>query len=420
MRKGRLIAGLVLIFLMVVIVNAENPLDFFIDYVELVSQSSYEDGSAKFKFRVSAEYNNFCYYSCYWKNNLDPQLHQFILFDTENDLTEGDNFIINLQPNTKEVQGILTVSCTRTGSLGLCGGNSTKEKSFSTNSYGYNGDRNCQSGKESCKVSDDCSCTKEGKSSIGKDIKQCVGIGLSASCQTYCGNGICESDESCSTCSLDCGKCEGVSCIYGSECEGKFCVHEKCSSKPYVQGDSFCDFDLGENCKNSLVDCGCKSSEKCGQTAQCETFCGNGVCEQEEAGICKADCQWCGDGVCSGNENCKVCDLDCGNCKEEEKLGGILNIFKTKEQNKEEVNTQETKLPNSEITGQVISENSTNNKNKSIKIIIIIIIALLTLLVLSYVGRKIWINRGDERSKKMRELKENINRHEKIIKKLEG
>jgi hypothetical protein len=50
--------------------------------------------------------------------------------------------------------------------------------------------------------------------------------------QSYCGDGICDSDENCSNCEIDCGNCE----------EESYC------------GDGICDSD--ENCSNCEIDCG--------------------------------------------------------------------------------------------------------------------------------------------------------------------
>ena len=45
--------------------------------------------------------------------------------------------------------------------------------------------------------------------------------------------------------------------------------------------------------------------------------CGDGVCDAsaaESAANCAADCAACGDGVCSGSEDCTGCQADCGEC----------------------------------------------------------------------------------------------------------
>lgn len=136
---------------------------------------------------------------------------------------------------------------------------------------------------------------------------------------TYCGNNEIESEhETCLGCPEDVGKCNLESCIQGNECEGKYCIHEICWNKPYKEKDGFCDSGEGENCKNSVDDCSCGAYERCGSSGVCETYCGNGQCEELERGICKADCKWCGDGECNKNENCQSCDEDCGVCENEE------------------------------------------------------------------------------------------------------
>ncbi len=146
---------------------------------------------------------------------------------------------------------------------------------------------------------------------------------------TYCGNGEVELEhENCGECPEDVGKCDLKDCIYGTECEGKYCIHEICWNKPWREGDNFCDISEGENCKNSK-DCSCGTYERCSSSGICETYCGNGQCEESERGICKADCKWCGDGECNNNENCQSCDEDCGVCENEELNEQIAN--KTRE-----------------------------------------------------------------------------------------
>lgn len=77
----------------------------------------------------------------------------------------------------------------------------------------------------------------------------------------WCGDNKCNTGkESCSSCSKDCGKCDGEPCNEARECSGGYCVHRVCSSTPYIIGDGFCD--PGENCANS-DDCSCKNGEHC-------------------------------------------------------------------------------------------------------------------------------------------------------------
>lgn len=49
-----------------------------------------------------------------------------------------------------------------------------------------------------------------------------------------CGDGICSRDENCSTCSLDCGKCNLVSCSLNNDCYSNICCNGVCSSSCVV------------------------------------------------------------------------------------------------------------------------------------------------------------------------------------------
>ena len=45
-----------------------------------------------------------------------------------------------------------------------------------------------------------------------------------------CGDGVCSKDENCSTCSLDCGKCNVGSCSLNNDCYSGICCNGVCSS----------------------------------------------------------------------------------------------------------------------------------------------------------------------------------------------
>jgi hypothetical protein len=45
-----------------------------------------------------------------------------------------------------------------------------------------------------------------------------------------CGNGVCNGDKNCSTCSLDCGKCKGGSCSLDNDCYSGICCSGVCSN----------------------------------------------------------------------------------------------------------------------------------------------------------------------------------------------
>jgi hypothetical protein len=129
--------------------------------------------------------------------------------------------------------------------------------------------------------------------------------------QPACGDGVCDSDESCDSCSTDCGECEESFCgdgacdVAAGECE--YCP-EDCAPAcgPAICGDGICDGD--ETCADCPDDCG-----------QCPAVCGNGDCEPtEDCASCEADCgacdSECGDGTCAPDEDCTSCEEDCGPC----------------------------------------------------------------------------------------------------------
>lgn len=166
-----------------------------------------------------------------------------------------------------------------------------------------------------------------------------------------CGNNICGEGETCSSCSQDCGCKSGYACQSEQCVQVVFCGDNKCSSEETCEKDNCCygkNVDLNSNryhcssCRNICPTnqdcisgickfpeyCGdgtCNSNENCGTCAedcvcakntrceanQCVTYCGNGICELNEEGICKADCQWCGDDDCNNNEDYKTCPQDC-------------------------------------------------------------------------------------------------------------
>ena len=110
----------------------------------------------------------------------------------------------------------------------------------------------------------------------------------------WCGDNICQSNETCGTCIKDC------SCQSDKKCEDNKCV--------YYCGNN--QIDLGETCANCPQDIKCSDAENCINSV-CETYCGNGICEFNEEEICDDDCNWCGDGVCENSE-INDCLSDCG------------------------------------------------------------------------------------------------------------
>jgi len=95
---------------------------------------------------------------------------------------------------------------------------------------------------------------------------------------SYCGDGVCDDNESYLTCPED---CELTSC-----------------------GNGICEPELGENPDNCWEDCAPPTPP--------ESYCGDGVCDEDENwAYCQEDCSVCGDGFCSKTETPENCLLDC-------------------------------------------------------------------------------------------------------------
>ena len=67
-----------------------------------------------------------------------------------------------------------------------------------------------------------------------------------------CGNGVCESGETCSNCSIDCGSC-GPTCGNGICESGE--VNICCSDCPPTCGNGVCEPNCGESASNCCLDC---------------------------------------------------------------------------------------------------------------------------------------------------------------------
>lgn len=88
--------------------------------------------------------------------------------------------------------------------------------------------------------------------------------------ESQCGDDYCDLySEDCTSCSTDCGFCNGDSCTQDSECEGDYCTHNQCRSENFYCGDSFCDLNL-EDCDSCSIDCGvCQESDFCSNPSEC-------------------------------------------------------------------------------------------------------------------------------------------------------
>ncbi len=311
---------LIYLIVLLVLIHSVNAFDFTITLGPMPS-GMYEGESQYINAEIKSLDSNFCDITCNWQHLGSDDL-------IVNGLAPGETaeFSFNVVTGSSGYyQEKLEVICTGTSSLCLMP-DVPHDKTVAF-SYSYLGDGKCEtkhdedctddSKEPSCKCSSPKSCINdEGDSNRDQDSKKC---------STYCGNNVIETKyESCENCPTDVGKCDGISCNSASECEGNYCVHNKCSHTKYILGDSFCDSAVGENCLNSVNDCKCDTNERCSTSAVCETYCGNDICEASEQGICHADCEWCGDEICDeSKESCKSCSTDCGECEKTEEEAQI-------------------------------------------------------------------------------------------------
>lgn len=125
--------------------------------------------------------------------------------------------------------------------------------------------------------------------------------GCPTGCQSsagYCGDKICQSNESSTSCSGDCGSGTTASCstTYANDYTNG---SKTCSSRNCPSG---CNYNTN----------GCPSS--CTPTSA--GYCGDGKCNNTEtSAYCPIDCGstgYCGDKICAGSETASACPIDCG------------------------------------------------------------------------------------------------------------
>ncbi|HCU23697.1 MAG TPA: hypothetical protein DF383_01670, partial [Deltaproteobacteria bacterium] len=134
----------------------------------------------------------------------------------------------------------------------------------------------CAADAYCCETFWDATCIKE----VGEVCQaSCGDLGL-------CGDGVCSTQEDCSTCSADCGTCAS-------------CAHDRC-----LEGSS-----LEPRCDECV-------SQICAGDPYCCTGTWDSLCAQQVVTLCGRSCEpgICGDGVCNANEECESCPQDCGVC----------------------------------------------------------------------------------------------------------
>ena len=367
-KKGLIVFPIIFI----VLINIVSGYEYSISQISTLTSKPYQGDSVDLTATITTSTNNICTIQCKWKtNNFGPSW-----IGNPEPLSPGKSKSFGFRINVQGANGLVNdkliiTNCETSGCL--WGSDESNLQIPIQFSFYYNGDGTCTTTKENCATaSNDCRCSSD------KECRPDSDRGVdSYGCATYCGNKLIEKPyETCSNCPNDVGKCDGVSCISGPECEGKFCVHNKCSHLAYIFGDTYCDKNEGENCKNSASDCPCGTNERCNPSGFCETYCGNRVCEESEKGICKLDCTWCGDNTCQQSESCSSCSDDCGPCKKATKEDELQRNIQKSASTESKPSTSNTK-----------NENLQFNNNKSI-IFIVLGLAILGIVFLFYWLRK--------------------------------
>lgn len=120
-------------------------------------------------------------------------------------------------------------------------------------------------------------------------------------------DGCCNNGESWDTNNMVCLQADGTNCDNNNQCSGGYCLHNKCSSTPYIIGDGHCD--AGEGCSNSPDDCGKCDGEWCSEPIPTSTTeCAGKYCVWN---TCRSTPTYCGDQHCDYPETSSSCPFDC-------------------------------------------------------------------------------------------------------------
>ncbi len=162
------------------------------------------------------------------------------------------------------------------GKPAWCGDKACNGKEDQTTCPDDCGDPSNGCGDGQCGIYDTCS-------SCPGDCGPCTGANSNAA---VCGDGTCNGSEHCGVCPADCGVCS-------ADCPNV----DKTSSAPGCGG------------------CACEA-QVCAQDSFCCKTAWDGMCAAECASVLQVKCpaDKCGDGICSGTENCDSCGDDCGAC----------------------------------------------------------------------------------------------------------
>ncbi len=171
-----------------------------------------------------------------------------------------------------------------------------------------NGDESCQT------CPDDCDeCPPDCGDDVCDEGETCADC--PDDCGACCGNGQCDNGETCATCQQDCGSCCGNGQCDNGE-DSCSCLQD-CPDDPNSCSSCEC-IDSGGNCSCApgCHDLGTCCANACSACGICAPECGDGQCNgNETCSSCPQDCgSCCGNGQCDNGETCATCPGDCGSC----------------------------------------------------------------------------------------------------------